>query len=294
MAIPATARSLQPSPSMERGRRSKAAPGPIAASISQRAVLVGAALLACSPAIADPIAPTALVPALDVYVDSVVAGHLAAPVCAPAKSPARDEAAWAKAKAIFVATLWANDFPIDFVRTVGQRLDAKAAGSKPDCTNPALKGELGDAENGGWVDALETPLKGMDLKLVVAPLPADAWNQMKVMIGKAAASQTRLFDCVAVSEPGLLPAAVHDWDQMIIGLGASLMAAGVPRDELSATLSVVRADTLWHRAAPDTEAELRDSCAKDPSWQNRFSSMAFLGLKGDLEKMLPQQGESSK
>ena len=110
------------------------------------AVLWGAALLlGIAPAVASPLAPVSLLPALDVYVDALAAGHNAALACAAVWPPMKvTEAGWTQARSILVATLWANDFPIDFVRTATQRLDAPP-GAKPDCTHidPALAGQLG-------------------------------------------------------------------------------------------------------------------------------------------------------
>jgi hypothetical protein len=253
-----------------------------------------ALLFAAAPALADPIAPAALLPALDVYIDSVALGHAAAAACAPAKSPARDEGAWQKGKAVFVATLWANGFPIDFVRTASRRLDAAAGGAKPSCTDPAVVTALADPAQQGWEKAMQRPLAGADLKIVTQPVAPAVWQQIRTAIGKEAEAQKRLFDCVAVSEPELLPAVVHDWNRMIAEIGDSLMGTGLARDEVSSALSAADANALWHRTAPDAEAELRDSCAKDMSWQNRLNGLAFLGLKAQVAGLLPANPESGQ
>ncbi|MDR3475967.1 MAG: hypothetical protein P4M09_30350 [Devosia sp.] len=254
-------------------------------------------MLWIAPAAADPVAPVSLLPALDVYVDALAAGHAAATVCAGAWPASKaDEAGWGQAKAIFIASLWANDFPIDFVRTVTQRLDAAPPPTKPDCVHPdpALAGEFGWPSEVGWVAVVEAGLKGMDLSVVADPVPPATWATIKGMIAKVLPDETRLLDCVAVSYPETLPAMVHDWDAMIVKIGGSLVAAGLPRDEVNATLSGAEANRLWHRAATDTEAELRDSCSKDPIWQKRLNTMDFLGLEGEVEKLLPQPQESTQ
>ena len=251
-----------------------------------RAALCGAALFSGGPAPAAAINPAALVPALDVYVDAVVAGHAAAS-CAGPKSPAADAKGWAAATAMFVATLWANGFPIDFVRTVTVRLAAPPPSGKPACGDPALAGELAGASREGWVAAMRRPLAAMDLTIVAHPVDAATWNRIKALISQRSGEQKRLLDCVAVSSPEVLPAVVHDWDQMLGELRTRLDAAGVPRDETSAALSAGDANALWHRVAPAGEAELRDSCRKDKGWQNRLHMLQFLGLKADVEKLLP-------
>ena len=251
------------------------------------AALAGAALLVCAgPALADPIQPGSLVPALDVYVDAVAAGHAAAASCAAAKSPARDAADWEQAKAMFVATLWASGFPVTFARTAGQRLDAAPAG-KVNCTDPALAGSLAAAEREGWVKAMQHPLLGMDLKIIDHPVSAEGWNRIKAAFASEISAQKRLFDCVAVTYPELLPAAVHDWDQMLAQIGSKLSGAGLPRDEVAAQLSTAEANSLWHRVAPDAEAGLRDSCAKETAWNERLSMLQYLRLQDEVDKLLP-------
>ena len=252
------------------------------------AVLCGAALFVCgiASASAAPVAPATLLPALDVYVDALVAGHAAAS-CAPAKSPVYDEVAWGKAKAILVASLWAGGFPIDFVRTASQRLDAAAAAAKPNCSDPALAGELGWPDRDGWVEVVEQGLKGMELAVVADPVDPKTWSDIKDLVAKAVPGEKRLLDCVAVSYPETLPAMVHDWAAMLGKTGAALAAAGVPRDELSALLSSADVGQLWHRVAPQGEAELRDSCTKDAAFQASLANFGFGGLGGEIEKLLP-------
>ncbi|HTJ57780.1 MAG TPA: hypothetical protein VL418_09495 [Devosiaceae bacterium] len=241
--------------------------------------------MAASPALAAPIAPGALVPALDVFVDAIADGHTVA-ACAPAKSPARDEANWASAKAVLVATLWASGFPIDFVRTVGQRLDASVPSAKPDCSNPVLLGDLALASADGWVKAVERPLAGMDLKIIDNPLSPTAWAAIKADFAKETTGQQRMLSCIAVIDPAGLPQVVHDWDQMILGIGQKLVDAGLPRDEVSAQLSAAEANSIWHRVAPDAEAELRDSCVKDKVWFTRFTQFDYSALTGQVDKLL--------
>ena len=253
------------------------------------AALTGAALCVSGTAFAAPIDPTALLPALDVYVDSVVAGHAAAATCAGPKSPASDEAGWSQGKAVFIATLWANGFPINFVRTASQRLDAAPpAGAKPpDCSDPALLGELGVPSQEGWLLAMQQPLSGMELSIITDPVTPTAWADIRTKIGAELPVEKRLLDCVAVSEPGILPFLVHDWDQMLGQIRQRLTESGLPRDEVSAALSAGEANTLWHRAAPAGEAELRDSCAKDKDWRDRLGQMSFGRLKDIVDKLLP-------
>lgn len=252
------------------------------------AALCGAALFFGSVelAAAATLPVTSLLPALDVFVDSVVAGHAAAATCAGPKSPARDEADWQKAKAIFIATLWANDFPINYVRTASQRLDKPTAGAKPNCSAPALAGQLGPADREGWVAALREPLDGIGLAIVEHPVAPAVWNQIKADFATEMPLQQRLFECVAVTAPAALPPSVNDWDEMLAGIGRKLVAAGLPRDDVSAQLSAADANSLWHRVAPDAEAGLRDACASEKAWQARLYQLQWGRLAGMVDKLL--------
>jgi len=261
------------------------------------AVLCGAALLfAAMPAAAAPIAPLSLLPALDVYIDALVSGHNAALACSsvwPAMKA--NEAGWAEAKPILIATLWANDFPIDFVRTATQRLYAPPPAAKPDCAHidPALAGSLGWPSSAGWVEVIEEGLKGMDLTVITNPIAPVTWNDIKGMIAKVLPDEKRLLDCVAVMYPETLPQNVHDWDEMLVKLGGDLVGTGLPRDEISATLSAAEANQLWHRVAPDGEAELRDSCRNDKTVQQSLANFGFTGVASEIEKLLPAASSDS-
>lgn len=246
----------------------------------------GAAVLLAGSAIAAPPVST-LMPALAVYVDGIAAAHAAAATCVAPKSPAANEADWTEAKGIFIATLWAAGFPVDFVRTAEQRLDAPPPATKPDCSDPGLIGRLGPPTQQGWVSAVTQTLKSIDLPVVMEPVSAPLWNQAKALIGSEAKAEKRLLDCVAVSRPEKLPMLVYAWDGMISKLIVELARRGVPHDELMASLGTIDANTLWQRAPTDGEAELRDTCAKDQSWQVRLVSRSFGELEGDTEKLLP-------
>ena len=255
------------------------------------AVLCGAALLlGIAPAVADPIAPVSLLPALDVYVDALAAGHAGTVACAAVWPASKaTEAEWAKAKAILIASLWANGFPIDFVRTANQRLDAPPPAAKPDCAHPdpAFAGELGWPSQSGWVEVIQQALKGMNMTVITDPVLPATWTTIKGMIAEVLPQERRLLDCVAVMYPETLPQMVHDWDAMIVKIDGSLVAVGLPRDDVGATLSGADANQLWHRAPTDAEAELRDSCVKDQAMQASLANFGFGGLGAAIDKLLP-------
>jgi hypothetical protein len=244
------------------------------------------ALLAASPAVADPIVPAALVPALTVYVDSLARGHAAAPACTPEDSPARDEADWAEAKRVFIATLWANGYPADFITDVTARLDAPPADGKPDCTDPGLGADLAAAAESGWRKEIHRVLGALDLQVVEKPVPRDRWARIKGIIADELPLQAREFNCLAAVEPGVLPVVLHGWDEMIVKLGGVLAGAGVPRPEIIAALGGAEANILWKPASADALPALRTSCTDDPSWSDRFTSFRDLGLGGAVERML--------
>lgn len=246
-------------------------------------------LLWAMPALADPVAPSVMVPALNLYVDSIAAGHYEAAACTPANSPARDEAGWAKAKAVLIATLWANGFPADFVGGAETRLDAPAPAAKPDCDDKAVFANFGEAFHQGWPATIGDAIHRMDLTPVDTPVSADQWQAIKAAIAAELPLEARGFDCLGATMPGLLLVAVHDWDAQLIKIGGKLAAAGLPRDEVAATLSAAEANSLWHRAAPDALAALVKSCDDDKTWQDRFFNLESLSLGDTIDKLLPPQ-----
>lgn len=242
---------------------------------------------AAAPATADPITPASLVPALTVYVDSLARGHAAAAACAPAGSPARDEAGWSEAKAVLIASLWANGYPPDFVADAGKRLDASQPATPPDCADPIVSADLGGAVQEGWVKEVGRVIGGLDLRAVGQPVPPARWAEIRRLIAGEVSLQAREFTCLAAVEPGVLPVVVHGWDEMIVKLGGDLVAAGIPRPEIAAALGNAEANALWKPAGPDELAALRKSCTDDTTWSDRLATLRDMGLGYAVAKMLP-------
>ena len=257
-----------------------------ATTLPLRAALIGAAfILSAGYAAADPVAPAVMVPALDLYVDTIVAAHNGALACAKPASPARDEQAWQVGRAVFIATLWANGFPADFVRAADKRLSAPSAPAS--CDDPSAF-TFGGADNEGWQKTFDHPLEAMDLTPVAQPASGEAWSSIKSAIADELPKQSRLFECIAAVYPDVMPAMVHDWDEMIVKIGGKLVAAGLPRDEITTALSAAEANSLWHRAEADKVRDLATACQADQAWQQEFGAFAFLGLADHIDKLLPQ------
>jgi hypothetical protein len=251
---------------------------------------VVAILLACaSPAAAAATVtmPAALVPALSVYVDSIVAGHAAAAVCADAGSPARDEKGWAAAKAMLAASFWANGFPADFVADVAKRLAAPPGSDAFDCDDEAVTGNFMSAATAGWEAEIARMMKGVDLPPFLHPVPPDTWQAIRDAIAKESGLQARLFTCLEVGMPAVMPVSVHDWDDMLGKIGARLVAAGLPHDEIAAALSAAEANALWHPVAADARAGVVASCKSDSAWSDRFYTFTFLSLGSVVDDLLP-------
>jgi hypothetical protein len=240
---------------------------------------------------ADPINPSVLVPALDVYVDAVTGDHAAALACAKPESRARDVGDWNAAKAIFLATLWASGFPTDFVRQATTRLDA-APSVKPDCSDKDTLERIRDPEHEGWPAYLAHSLSGMDLKPVF-PATAERWQAIKDVIAKRLPMQKHTLECLAAGSPEFLPVAVHDWYQMLTGIGSKLASAGLPRDEVAATIGAAEANALWKRAPAGDVAAIKADCAKDLTWSDRFFQLDFMNLAGEVDKLLPASGDNN-
>jgi len=253
--------------------------------MAKAALAWAAFLLPAGVAVADPVAPTVMVLALDVYVDSVVAAHNGALSCAKPDSRARDEQEWTSARGAFVATLWANGFPADFVAGADKRL--AAAPVQTSCEDPDAFSFAG-AENDGWQKTLGYPLQAMQLQIVAEAVPPETWASIKSLVVQVLPQQARLFECMAVVYPAAMPSMVHDWDDMIVRLGGRLVGAGLPRDEITAMLSPAEANALWHRASPEKVGDLTNSCKADQAWQDNFASFGFLGLGSRISDMLPK------
>jgi hypothetical protein len=255
------------------------------------AALAGVALcfvgLAAAPAAADPaqIAPAALQPALDLFTDRVVADYAAALVCLKPDSAGLNPAVWSGAKTKLVATLWANGFPAAFVRSVAGRLDGVKPATGSDCT--ALADVMKAAETEGFESRVVTALEGSGLNVVTEPVSPESWSGIEAAFAAELPAQKRMLDCVAVFVPDMLPVMVHDWDGMLGRIGAHLALAGLDRDAVSKQLSAAEANALWQRVSAGDEAALRQSCAGDKSWSERYLQFGYGGLADAVDKLLP-------
>ncbi len=252
------------------------------------------ALLSIPAAHADTlVAPSALAPALGVYVDGLIADRAAAIACTGPDAPGRDDAAWSRAKAVFIASLWANGFAAEFVKEVTARLDAPLPAVKPDCGNADTQNELAVIGNGGWGKEVARVFSSIGLSAVATPVSPQQWQAIRDSVAADLPAQKRLFECVAVSTPSLMPTVVHDWDEMLGKTAARLVAAGLPREEVGALIGSAEANVLWHRGPAEAAPALAASCAKDEAWNRRLYNLEFLSLGFDIEKLLPSQPDDN-
>jgi hypothetical protein len=75
---------------------------------------------------------------------------------------------------------------------------------------------------------------------------------------------------------------------MLTGVSAKLAAAGLPRDEVAATIGAAEANALWKRTAEGDIETVRSDCAKDNAWSDRFFGLKFLSLAATVDQLLPQ------
>lgn len=246
------------------------------------------ALLSIPTAHADAlVTPSALAPALGVYVDGLIADRGAAMGCSKPDSPGRDDAAWARAKAVFVASLWANGFAGDFVKEMTARFDAPPPAAKVDCASADTQSELAVIENNGWDKEVARVFLSMGMTPIAVPVSPQQWQAVRDSVTADLPAQKRLFECVAVSMPSLMPVVVHDWDEMLGKTAARLVAAGLPHDEITAVIGSAEANALWHRTPAEAVAALTASCARDEAWSRRVYNLEFLSLGSDVDKLLP-------
>jgi hypothetical protein len=260
-----------------------------------RTILVAAAIVfACAGARAEElriVTPAALQPAIGVYVDAIVGDRAAALACARADSAARDDAAWGRARSVFVATLWANGFAPDFIKAMAARLDAPPVPAKAACSDESVESDLGFVEKSGWEKEIARLFSGLDIAVIPIPVTPSQWQAVRNAIEADLPAQKRMLECIAVTYPSMMPVTVHDWDEMLAKLGARLVASGLPHDEITAVITQAEANTLWHRAEPAAVAALRASCASDGAWSRRLFNFEFASLGADIAKLLPAPAE---
>jgi hypothetical protein len=251
--------------------------------------------LAATPARAEltAVTPSALAPALGVYVDAIVQDRAAALACAKPGAPSRDDDAWQRARASFVATLWAHGFAPEFIKAMAARLDAPVTPSNAMCGDESVQSDLNFVEKSGWVKEIARVFSGLDIDAIANPVTAAQWQAIRGAIAAELPAQKRMLECIAVTYPSMLPVAVHDWDDMLAKIAGRLISAGLPHDEVAATIGSAEANALWRRAEGEAQTALRASCGSDEAWSRRLFNFEFASLGADIDKLLPPAGDSN-
>ncbi|MBN9009077.1 MAG: hypothetical protein J0H63_02715, partial [Rhizobiales bacterium] len=149
-----------------------------------------------------------------------------------------------------------------------------------------IEADLSAAAVNGWPKEVHRVFGALDLRIVENPVPAERWAKIRTVIADELAAETRELTCLAAVDPAILPVLVHDWDEMIVKLGTTLVAAGIPRPEILAALGNADANALWKPAAADALPALRKSCMDDQAWSDRLATFRSLALGSSVERIL--------
>ena len=124
----------------------------------------------------------------------------------------------------------------------------------------------------GWSWSVKNALTDLGFTVVDKPANAAEWEEIKGILAAERPLQARLFDCVSVADPLNMTFVVSSWSQMLLEAGQTMIAAGLPRDEVVAEIGAADVDRLWTLPEePDARAELLEQCEADMSWMERFA-----------------------
>ena len=245
-----------------------------------------AATVGASPAIAAPaLAPDAYVPVLKTYVEHLAETRTQVAACLGAGVLPAEPKQWAEAKAVLVASFWANDMPEPFVADAIIQLEAqRTAGGK--CKDPVIRGQVGRVTDTGWVQLVTYALEGLGFTVVAAPPTAEQWSEVRAAFDEDVPQQARMIQCAAEIDPLNLPMIVGDWNSMLIGIGQQLISAGFARPNVVALLDSSDTNTIWKPAAAADRPALYAACLDETGWQDRFATFEFGALKSKVEAIV--------
>jgi hypothetical protein len=122
--------------------------------------------------------------------------------------------------------------------------------------------------------------------MVASPPRAGDWEEIGAAFDAEIPIQARLFACTAEVMPIRLSLAVSTWNRQLLDLGRKLILAGYPRDEVVARLESSDTNAIWHPATAEESAALKESCAADEDWLQRFYRFQFYVLTEKVEDIL--------
>ena len=232
---------------------------------------------------AQTLAPEAYIPTLTVHLKGLAALRATALACAKDAVPANEAEDWERAGDIVVASLWATNYPAAFVNSVPELLAEPE--TPPDCANEE---QVADARQWveGWTASLESLFRDLEIQMVATPPHDGDWEEISAAFDAEIPTQARLFACTAEVMPIRLSLAVSTWNRQLLDLGRKLVVAGYPRDAVIAKLDAADTNAIWHPATPEDSAELKQSCAADQDWLERFYKFQFYVLTEKIDDVL--------
>lgn len=202
---------------------------------------------------------------LEVFLDGLADHRRAHHECRPEKVAEGEAEAWAQARAVIVATLWANGFPADFVESAEARLDAP--GREPDCSSEILRDWLDLVpEEDGWTVVATEALDSVRLRVIGNPPPPERWAAVQAAFAEELPAKSRAMACLAALEPLDLPHIAGPWNAYLVEIGQSLVTAGYPRAAVVAEIEAAEANALLQAALSGDRDALRLSCEEDQDW----------------------------
>ena len=230
----------------------------------------------------------ALVPRIEALVAEGREQALTQLACLPESADAdeaiRIRALWRDDIAFIVATLWAADFPPEFIAGIETWEDR--AGPLPSPPDEATCLRLGsplpadDPNRPRWRVWSALAAAGFDFGSAMIPPTPAAMARVKAVLAVAMSLEARALGCLALEDRAVAALVAEDWRKEMDAIRVILQNPGWPRDWIDeVTLPAYPEELATHPAALGLTPE---RCAADQSWIAWFYNFEWTSLRGDV------------
>ena len=138
----------------------------------------------------------------------------------------------------------------------------------------------------GYLEAASGQLRSIGLTVIETPPVEGVWEKVAALFEAERPLQGRVLTCLDATQPVGMPAAVGQWNTMLISIGQTLIGAGFARPDVVAALEALDPNQLWQPVAKEDREAMASQCLADESWQNRYFNFETTLLKSEIEDLL--------
>jgi hypothetical protein len=218
---------------------------------------------------------------LSAYVDGATELRQFLLACAHA-----EPAHWQEGAAMLVATARQAGLTESDVAGFERKLGSGKVGAADyDCAGDIARLRLGETRAADWLEYHKAAIAHIGIEIVMPGVGDDArLKALRAVFARHIPGQSRLLNCMALTEPQFFPTAYADWEGLLGKAAAKIAAVGYDAATVAAIVEPARSANLM-TAPADRQAALAD-CFRSQDWMRRYNMMDWYLIVSDVDTAL--------